>query len=245
MEPSPVLQGAPPSEPDPAGSRASGSTDARWYGRIVVAFVAGIVVGLVASFLWGKVSDFRDRVQDPMAYVSTVDDEFLGRADPQVTSTRLQGATGENWQLRYFMDDEEFFDVEPLEKSLPELRSQLVVPDLRLNNVDAIYTNVFSDESVARNGYLYMLKFDLPPQVGKYLRPHPRGFVDDQINDAADAYWVGGWAVYYSSVGAAQDWTEELRPFLKEWAWCANRLGPCTPGEEIESFDAWAPRGAV
>lgn len=222
-----------------------GDSTTRWYGRLAAAFALGLAVGIVGTVLWGRASDFLHRDQDPMAYVSELITELTGRADPQVTSARLADHTGADWHLRYFMDNEKFYDVEPLTKNLAALRNKVVIPDVSMNHVAAVYTNVLNEKSVAANGSLFMMKLDMFSQVDDYLSMHPRAFVDERTNDDADVYWVGDWMVYYSSAGAATDQTNGLREFLKDWSWCAGELGTCTPGPDVANFTDWAPRHAV
>lgn len=238
-----VMEGNPatssPVEPTPV---ALDDSRARWYVRVVLAFVLGLALGIGGTIGVTRVKHLDIGRGSPLAYASVVDDDsLLVQAVPAVASARLDDNTGSSWGLEAYSTNTAF-GAKPLTAAvLARLNASLIVPGIASNDVQGVFTNALDADSVRRNGTLYMLQFGSAPDVRDYLMQHPAAFRDGGADKLHDTYWLGAFAVFYTPDGQ-KDQTEGLRQFLKEFDWCPKHLGPCAVGESLRTFDAWAPR---
>lgn len=214
--------------------------DSKQYGRIMVAFVVGAVVGIVGTLVLGRVTDLISREDSPFDSVSQVSEKLPIKVEPSVVFARLDQETETAWDMELFSGRVEQFGGRSIKKSAERIRGEAMVPPVAGGEVLGAFTNVFNADSVKRNGALHMVWFPRPDLTRDFLAAKPTIFSDEGLEEKRDTYWIGGFAVFYSP--GEIDRTEGLRVFFKQMVLCSNNLGECELPADVKAFDDWAPR---
>lgn len=210
------------------------------YGRVVIAFLVGLVLGVGGTLGLGRVNEFISGGNDPMASVSTVSNKLPNLVTPPVVVTRLEKATDTKWNIERFSNGVKFWGGKPLTSAAERIRAKAALPPVADGDVSGVFTNLFDDDSVAENGAIYMIWFGRPPLAEAFFRSESTVFVDEDLEKKRDSYWSGGFAVFYSP--GRIDQTDGLRTFLKQLPLCMSNLQTCPIPPDVKAFDDWAPR---
>lgn len=214
--------------------------DSREYGRIMIAFVVGAVVGIGGTLLLGRVSDLVSGTGDPLASVSQVSNKLPNLVTPSVVFARLDRATEATWDMGLFSDRVKLFGGKSIAGSAERIRVEAELPPVAGGDVRGVFTNLFDEASVRENGALYMIWFARSDLARDFLMAQPEVFSDESLERKRDTYWAGSFAVFYAP--GEVDQTDGLRTLMKEVVLCSNSLGECNIPADVKAFDAWAPR---
>jgi hypothetical protein len=214
--------------------------DSREYGRIMIAFVVGAVVGIGGTLLLGRVSDLVSGAGDPLASVSQVSNKLPNLVTPSVVFTRLDRATEATWDMGLFSDRVKLFGGKSIAGSAERIRVEAELPPVAGGDVRGVFTNLLDEASVRENGALYMIWFARSDLARDFLMAQPEVFSDESLERKRDTYWAGSFAVFYAPGDVDQ--TDGLRTLMKEVVLCSNSLGECNIPADVKAFDAWAPR---
>ena len=119
--------------------------DSREYGRIMIAFVVGAVVGIGGTLLLGRVSDLVSGTGDPLASVSQVSNKLPNLVTPSVVFTRLDRTTEATWDMGLFSDRVKLFGGKSITGSAERIRAEAELPPVAGGDVRGVFTNLFAN----------------------------------------------------------------------------------------------------
>ena len=196
--------------------------------RTAAALVIGIVIGVVGSFVYNRISEI-DLGKDPLGYVDIVDRNRPIGADPADLLKRLDTNTEALWKVALRQDRDPVYGGSPLrsdQAARKALAEAVGLPDLETAEAQGVATNALDPESVRRNGTLYVVWFQQAPMTQRWLVENPRIFTDEAAEKTRKTYWAGTLAVYYSPA-PGNDQSSQVRRWVREAAQCPGTSAPC------------------
>lgn len=198
-------------------------------------FLAGLAIGvggvLGYQAVEGRLKGFL--VDDPLAYVTVVEDREPAAIVPGEVLRRLDNHTRAKWRATWYTDNT-VYDTPRLEDAKRELKKRVVFPPVQEYAYTSLISNLDDPASVKANGALHVLWFHDFTTTYAWLLGNPRIFTDAALEGERRTYWMGKFAVYYSPAGAERDHSAAIEPWLKEVVQCPMDSNPCQLPEDMQ-----------